>query len=610
MVVSRKINPVKSLKEYIARLNNILENENSPSQYIFRGQSNAAWPLWSGVVRRLTEAKKKNNHDSFVVSKSEIRFYLTEKISETRKREDSHPIIKGMSDIRLMTEMQHYGAATILLDFSFNALVSLYMAASENSKVDGKVFCINYKKKTDFKEIVDYQETEDDGNIKKVPQILFDSDGKIMVYRPYHSNTRIIKQESIFIFHDTGIIEQDQIDHEIVIDKNAKEDIINDLGAMIGLNDETIYPDFLGYLQANNSAKPFKILSPTDYYKLAFDYNLRASGDGPKEKENQDKAIEYYKKAIELDGDFYDAIINLAVIYNDIGKYDDAIILLDQAVKNKLCDEDAWYNRGISYHCKENYTKAIADYKRALRYYPEDTGALNNIGDSYNKIEKYDLSLQFYQKALKINKTDGDLWFGIGEVYYNKKNYKKAITYFLKAINCDNGDKDCYSMIGHCYFELGEFAEAKRWYLERLGIDRKDPETFSQLGVIFFKEENFSNALLYFNESVLLQETYGDGWNNLGVLHMRTKALNEAEEKIKIAIVHNCKNHGYKSLGHLYLCRENENKAIEYYKLSLKEYRNFKEFWNDFLLDYHELNLLQYDITEYQYRKLRTKILS
>lgn len=610
MVVNRNINAVKSLKEFITRLNSILENENSPSQYIFRGQSDAKWPLWSGVVRRLSEAKKKNKHNSLTVSKSEIRFYLTEKISETRKREDSHSIIKGMSDIRLMTEMQHYGAATILLDFSFNALVSLYMAASENSRADGKVFCINYKKKTDFKEIVDYQETEDDGNKKKVSQILLDSDGKIMVYRPYHSNTRIIKQESIFIFHDTGIIEKDQIDHEIIIDKSAKENIINDLGSMIGLSDETIYPDFLGYLQANNSAKPFKILSPTDYYKLAFDYNLRASGDGPKEKENQNKAIEYYKKAIELDGDFYNAIINLAVIYNDIGKHDDAIILLNQAVKNKLCDEDAWYNRGISYHCMEDYTKAIADYKRALRYNPEDTGALNNIGDSYNRIDKYELALDFYQRALKINKTDADLWFGIGEVYFNKKNYKKAITYFLKAINCDNGDVDCYSMIGHCYFKLGKLVEAKQWFLERLRRDRKDPETFNHLGIIFFKENDFSNALVYFNDSVNLQENYGEGWNNLGAFHIKTKALNEAEEKLKIAVECNCKNHGYKSLGHLHLCRQNESKAIEYYKLSLKEYKDFKEFWNDFLIDYEELNLLQYDIKEYEYRKLKAKILS
>lgn len=70
------------------------------------------------------------------------------------------------------------------------------------------------------------------------------------------------------------------------------------------------------------------------------------------------QSIELFKKAIELDPDFYEAHYNLAQILMSINKNDEALIPLERIVKLKPNDSEALYNLGKIYYKKGFLSKA------------------------------------------------------------------------------------------------------------------------------------------------------------------------------------------------------------------------------------------------------------
>ena len=90
------------------------------------------------------------------------------------------------------------------------------------------------------------------------------------------------------------------------------------------------------------------------------------------EKLNQNnKAIEYYDKAIALKPDFANAHCNRGAVYARSGKFKQAIKSLDRAIALNPKDALAHYNRATCYWNLYEYEKALADLETFLRLAPQ-----------------------------------------------------------------------------------------------------------------------------------------------------------------------------------------------------------------------------------------------
>lgn len=611
---------IKSLVEFIAAIKEISLTGGSLGKFIFRGQSNETWPVASGVVRRLKESKLKNGHKHpEKLTKEEIVFYLEECIRETRKRENSHSIIKGMSDLRLLAEMQHYGAATPLIDFSYNSLIALYMAAASHigkKGENGKVFCINYNKRYVFNEIVDYQEFPETERFRTISEILEEVADKIILYRPYHSNTRIIKQESLFVLNSKGILESNDIDAEIIIDKNAKEGILSELCNISGLSEESVYPDFLGYLQANNAQRGYTLKKPIEFFELGNEFRLRNDNKNGESK-NIQKAIEYYSKAIELDRTldqphFEKGFLELEYLKD----YDRAIESFSAAIQLTKNDSDAWYNRGIAYHerwlsmqKRADFDQAKKDYLNAIRLNKGSVPPINNLADLLNSFEAYEEAKKWFRKGLVINNADPDLWFGLGEVCFNQKRYKYAAKYFLKSFVIKPDDSVAAFNVGLCYLKLKQLREAEKFFLKGIKLDKDNVDCYSHLGQVYFRLNKIDKAYSYFVQGVKSDSQSAEMFNNIGFCELRLGKLEEASTNLKKGIELGCKDFAQKNLGHYHLCKGEFETAIKMYKASLQAFQTKKEFFLEFSNDYEDLRLSQYPVSKSKYKKVEKEIL-
>lgn len=124
----------------LEKWNDIVDfNQQFLSQFIFRGQSNEAWPLSTSLERFVTGC----HYDDPLVQKAQI--YEADMLKDFKIK---YPLFKQTANISIdspvecLTLMQHYGCPTRLLDFSNSIYVALFMALDGNYKCDSAIWAI------------------------------------------------------------------------------------------------------------------------------------------------------------------------------------------------------------------------------------------------------------------------------------------------------------------------------------------------------------------------------------------------------------------------------------------------------------------------------------
>ena len=163
------------------------DSEDFSDKYLFRGVSSKEYEISASAYRR--PKKSDRNFEIFLqINRGLIR--------EARFRGHDQRNGRKLEDLEVLAELQHYGAATCLIDFTYNALVALWFACKQNSKGSprhGKVVALR-NESSKFKEItlellrekIDYF-------------FLNNEDRRLQLYQwqPRQQNNRIIAQQSI-----------------------------------------------------------------------------------------------------------------------------------------------------------------------------------------------------------------------------------------------------------------------------------------------------------------------------------------------------------------------------------------------------------------------------
>ena len=128
------------------------------------------------------------------------------------------------------------------------------------------------------------------------------------------------------------------------------------------------------------------------------------------------KAINYFKRALEIDPNYTDASVGLSIILNDLGRYEEGRAVFVEAQK-KLDQEK---------------TKEKTDFleERLSAKHVE-------LGDLYMNASIFSEALEQYQKALNLTATRPDLRVKIGLCYQKMGDSSRAIKEFKMALSED-----------------------------------------------------------------------------------------------------------------------------------------------------------------------------
>lgn len=162
-------------------------------------------------------------------------------------------------------------------------------------------------------------------------------------------------------------------------------------------------------------------------------------------------AIQNFKKVLELNRDNTDAMISLSVLYNDIGKYDEAQKYFNIA-NNKVKKSP---NGVIDNHINKKFS--------ALHF---------EIAEMYFAYGRFDESLKEYIKASSLNPEDYEIKIKIAKVYDKKGFNNKAGQELLKLKSEMPGNISVRLALGLHFYTKGKVLEAQN---EWKNIVSKDP---------------------------------------------------------------------------------------------------------------------------------------
>ena len=149
---------------------------------------------------------------------------------------------------------------------------------------------------------------------------------------------------------------------------------------------------------------------------------LQAFSQGQAEhlKLNDQKAIPYLKRAVELDPNFAMANATLGVVYSNLTQNEEAVTYISKAfeLRDRASERERFY---ISAHYYEQVTrdleKAIQTYQQWIQMYPRDTPPLDNLGLRYESLGQFDKALASSSEAMRIDPKDSYAYQNVAELY-------------------------------------------------------------------------------------------------------------------------------------------------------------------------------------------------
>ncbi|MDG6221519.1 MAG: tetratricopeptide repeat protein, partial [Candidatus Thermoplasmatota archaeon] len=123
-------------------------------------------------------------------------------------------------------------------------------------------------------------------------------------------------------------------------------------------------------------------------------------------------------------------------------------------------DEMVWLSKGSALIKLGRYDEAISSINEALRINPRNETAWNNKGNALSKQGKLDEALRCFKESVKIQPSYEIAWNNMGNVFARKGQYDKAISCYNRAISLEPGYKDALINKGYVLVRQGRYEEA------------------------------------------------------------------------------------------------------------------------------------------------------
>ncbi len=389
----------KNMPKTVDEIIDEIEKKIADVDYIFRGEPQCYTKVSSNLYRKLEK-----------IEMLDLGVEIAQK--EELKRAKEYEYTKKTDDFDILTDIQHFGGKTNLLDFTTYYPIALFFACDSSPFKCGRI-------------------------------ILLDKNGtmKDFIREPCNSDqeSRVKVQKSIFVRPPKGFIKPDK---KVIIPKELKQPMLNYLKKEFKISSNKIYPDLHGFVSSQeNRWEIYQVIEKGNNH-------LKQGEDAEclQEKiKNYQKAIRHFASAmdnaIQLDEGFALACKGRGCAYfakydldNSISDLENAIIDFSKAIELKPKFAEVYNRRGSAYLSKGDVENAVTDLKKAIELDPDHAEANYNLGVAYFCQYKFDDAIEKYNKALTL-KSDNNTYYDRGIAFLNLKKFEEARVDLHHAIN-------------------------------------------------------------------------------------------------------------------------------------------------------------------------------
>ena len=181
------------------------------------------------------------------------------------------------------------------------------------------------------------------------------------------------------------------------------------------------------------------------------------------------KAVNAFKKAVQLDSRQSRARYRLAVLLTDQGDVDTSIAHYNYLLAHaeELSPDllaDVNNDLGIIYAKRNQYNTAIDYFKNALSLRPDFPEAHNNFGLALISLNKKEEAITHFEKAISIKSDFIDAANNLVQIYNNTRQYDKAVKVLESLLEVSPQSSASISYNISCLYSIrGDLKNAAIW---------------------------------------------------------------------------------------------------------------------------------------------------
>ena len=372
----------------------------SKGSFVFRGEPKCYEEISSSLYREY-----KTRLNIFGLQGFDIRHVQDEIL------EDAADYAEDLTPQELLSQLQHFGHPTNLIDFTSDYLIALFFACASEPGHDGRVILLNSEAGP--------------------------------LHRMRTPANRIKAQKSVFVDPPTGVIVPDET---VTIPRDLKLPILGYLFYYHDISTRTIYDDIHGYIKnarVHHSA-----------YAEFHIGGLYVSQGNPSE------ALRHYSNSIALNSSQKSSFKNRGIILVEFERYDEAIKDFTHAITLDPQDAGAHLLRGVAYFESGRPEAAERDYSEAIRLDEDMEDAYGGRAMARAELRNFEGVIGDMSSVIGLDPKRSSAYSGRGWALFATGNSQSALRDLDTAIELDPNYANAYSNRAQVHFDLGEYQNA------------------------------------------------------------------------------------------------------------------------------------------------------
>ena len=244
-----------------------------------------------------------------------------------------------------------------------------------------------------------------------------------------------------------------------------------------------------------------------------------------------DHAIEEYDRALRLDPDNINIMLNLGAACLQKGLSDRSVKLLKKVIEKEPENSMALYNIGKAHVYREEYDTALVHFNRAATLLPEDVDIKKLISICLRQLGRLDQSVSIMLGLIDLISGDVEALLHLGDDLMQLERFDEALDMFRRAssVACDS----IMPLLGiyQCQLRLDNREKAVTALKRAIMIEPANQELLVKLVDVYIGDGRIQEAVEVINKGLetiespaLLREKYNEMARRLPVLRKKAAA--------------------------------------------------------------------------------------
>ena len=232
-------------------------------------------------------------------------------------------------------------------------------------------------------------------------------------------------------------------------------------------------------------------------------------------KDDCEKALPYFEKAVESDSNYAEAWAQSGFCNEKLGKHAEALEASKKAVGLRPSAE-SYFNIGLANYYLKQYKEAAEGYRQSIKLDPYNAAdAYYALGLVYRDWGKADDEIQAYKAAIRLRPDYTVAYERLGSRYLRSKKYNEAIEIFRQLSALKPGDANAPNNMGEAYFELNRLNEAVESFRQSIRLKPDFGKAYYNLGRTLLALGNRDGALEQYTILTNIDPDYAEKLNSL-----------------------------------------------------------------------------------------------